>query len=433
MNGIPSMWMHDDYKDFLVALEDAYGVSTDLTFVPMRGWGFQEKWLEADEKELEYAVPYGGARAFSLLKKRASISFKMAAVGYGAAVTGIPPWDAVISACRARRIATVAPTAAATIAATAVAGAGADGVWTYSRTDAYAGLLDRVVTITCTTAGGSGVAEFTVAAPAVEYLPAYEETGVVMTTAAEFPLPGGASVTPTAITTPFGLGDSYTINLTAPGATYQPVSNPALHRSCNIRCYLDDPSLAEGHKRLYQLQGCRGSIKLNQTSGDYPYFDVQLTSLFTLPADAEAVAVDYVNWPDPIEVSTENTPIRRIFGRIPIFDNVEVDFGVTAEFVSRVGREGVQANSHKAAITMKAEEPGLAEWNILADVTAKPPVTGDLVIQHGTVSGHALRISADTVQLAAPGNSVSGVTRMVDLSGKLRPSSGNDDWTLKAL
>jgi hypothetical protein len=428
MSPIPSTWMHDDYKDFLVAEEEDYGVVDELIFSGLRGWDFNPVWLEADEKELAYTMQFGGNRDFDLLAKRSTLSFKLPAVGSGGALTGLPPWHPIARACRAQ-VAATPPTAAATIAAVAVAGAGADGVWTYARTDAYGGLFNRTVTLTCTNAGGSGVAEFTVSAPAAEYLPAYEETGAVMTTAAEFPLPGGASITPAAITTPFELGDSYTIGLTASGAVYRPASAVATHGSCAIRCFMQDPSLPEGDVRVYLMRGCRGTMKLTGAASDYPYFEVTLTSLFTEPASAAAVAVDYdETWMDPVEVSTQNTPIRRVFGHDLIVTQFGVDFGVDAKLVSRVGREGVQALDHKASMTMTAEEPGLAEWNVMADVIAR--TRGAMTLQHGIVPGNALRLSSSCLRLGKPGRSAHENAVMVDLNGKFVPAAANEDWTL---
>lgn len=428
MPPIPSTWMHYDYKDFLVAEEEDYGVVDGLTFGGLRGWDFNPVWLEADEKELAYAMQFGGHRDFDLLAKRSTLSFKLPAVGTGGALTGLPPWHPIARACRAQAVATP-PTASATIAASATAGAGAEGVWSYTRTDAYAGLFSRTVTLTCTAAGGDGVAEFTAAAPAVEYLPAYNETGVVMTTGEEFPLPGGASITPSAIATPFTLGDSYTINLTASGTVYRPASAVATHGSCAIRCLMQDPSLPEGNVRVYVMRGCRGTMKLAGASSDYPYFEVTLTSLFTAPAAGAAVAVDYDGaWVDPIEVSTENTPIRRVFGHDLIITQFGADFGVDAKLVSRVGREGVQALNHKASMSMTAEEPGLAEWNVMADVVAR--TKGAMTLQHGIAPGNVLRLSSNCLRLGKPGRSVHESAAMVDLTGKFVPSAANEDWSL---
>lgn len=427
MSRIPNNPAHADHRDVLLALEADYGVIAGLTYQGLRCWDFNPVWLDADEKELPYVKQHFGANYTDLLAKRSTVTFKCGLVGRGGDVSGLPPWHALALACGMQHT-VAAPTASATIAATATAGAGADGVWTYSRTDAYAGLFDRVVTLTCTTGGGSGVAEFTVAAPAVEYLPAYEETGVVMTTAAEFPLPGGASITPTAITTPFDLGDSYTINLTAAGATYRPMSARESMTSAAIRCLMPDPG---GALRAHDLVGCRGSAKLVLNKNDYPYFEVSITSQFTAPAAGPVTTVDYDGWPDPIEVSTDNTPIIRAYGRDLVADMVDVNIGNEVKLVERVGRKGVRILDRKSAATMKVEDPGLDDWNVIGEAAGR--ATGAIRWQHGVSPGNTLRFDAPRAQLGKPSFSDSDKDRMADLPFKLLPVSGDDEWTLKAL
>lgn len=428
MASIPSNPAHADHRDILLATESGgYGITAGLTYAGLRCWDWNPTWLDADEKELPYVKQYFGSNYTDLLAKRSTVTFKCGLVGRGEDASGLPPWHPLALACGMQHTA-VAPTAAATIAATAVAGAGAGGVWTYTRTDAYAGLFNRTITLTCTVGGGSGVAEFTVAAPAVEYLPAYEDTAVVMTTATEFPLLGGATITPTAITTPFELGDSYTINLTAPGATYRPLSARDAMTSAAIRCLLPDPG---GALRVHDLIGCRGTTKLVLNKNDYPYFEVSITSLFTLPATATVTVVDYDGWPDPIEVSTDNTPIIRAYGHDLVADAIDVDLGNEVKLVERVGRKGVRILDRKSKAGMKVEDPGLSDWNVIAEAAGR--ATGGLAWQHGTEPGNTVQFAAPRAQLGKPGFSESEKDRMADLSFGLLPISGDDEWALKAL
>lgn len=421
---IPSAPIHYEHLDLLMATEASYaGATGGLTFLPCRMWDVQLTPLEAEEKELPYLQKFMGQRHAGMVAKRTTLTGKVAFVGSAGGTDGIPLWDQLMRACGAART-QIAATAPATIAAAATPGAGAVGVWTYTRTTAYAGVTDRVATLTCTTAGGSGVAAFTVAAPAAPGVPAYSQTGVVMTTAAPLALPGGAVVTPDAITTPFQVGDAYTIALTAPGAAYHPSSDRANHKSAVLRLIMPDPS---GQDRVHEMLGTRGTIKLAGTVNDFPAFELSLTSFFTLPALDDPVDVDYGDWPDPVELSTTNTPVCSLFGHDLVAETVGWDAGNTAELVERLGRREVRVNDRKSTASLKVEEPGLSEFDVLAAVDAR--TTGAFVLQHGTTAGHIVRIEAPRAQLGKPSWSESKKDRMCDLTMRLLPTAaGDDEW-----
>lgn len=424
MAPIPSAPIHYDHLDLLIATEASYaGPTGALTFVPCRMWDVQLTPLEADEKELPYLQKFMGQRHADLLMRRTTLTGKVAFVGSAGGAGGIPLWDPLMRACGTAR-AQVAATPTATIAAAAVAGADADGAFTYTRTTAFAGVTDRVATLTCTTGGGSGVAAFTVAAPAAPGVPAWSQTGVVMTTAEAFPLPDGAEITPDAIGTPFTAGDSFTIALTAPGVAYVPSSDRSAHKSAVLRLIMPDPS---GQDRVHEMLGTRGTIKMAGTVNDYPAFELSLTSFFTLPALDDPIGVDYGDWPDPVEVSTANTPACSLFGHDLVAESVGWDAGNTAELVERVGRREVRINDRKSTATLKVEETGLEEFDILAAVAAR--TIGPFVLQHGTTAGNAVRIEAPRAQLGKPSWSESKKDRMADLTLRLLPTAaGDDEW-----
>ncbi|NYZ17067.1 hypothetical protein HL658_31375 [Azospirillum sp. RWY-5-1] len=428
MPPVPSAPMHFDHKDVLIAVETEYGDDDGLTFQACRLWDVQATWLEADEKELPYVLKHMGNRHAELFSRRTRLTAKVGLVGCGAAADHIPLWDPFLRAGGAART-QVAKTANATIAAAATPGAGAEGAFTYARTTAYAGVFDRTVTLTCTTGGGTGVAAFTVAAPAVEYLPAYSETGVVMTTASPFQLPGGAEITPSAIGTPFEVGDSFTIALTAPGCLYEPSSDRTGHKSATLRAYLPDPSAGGGQERLYRMLGSRLNVKATGAINDFPYWEVEITSLFTAPAFAAAAVADYSGWPDPVEVSTANTPICRLFGHDLVAEQFGWDSGNTVELVERVGRTAVRINDRKSTASLKVEEPGLGDFDVMAAVAAR--TKGELLFQHGRAAGEVVRFRAAGAQIGKPTWSESKKDLMVDLPMRLvHGAEGDDEWSI---
>lgn len=425
MPPIPSTPIHFDHRTVLVAVEDDYMVAPMGGYVPLRLWDVNITWMEAEEKELPYVLPYMGNRPSILQALRTKMTAKAALVGCAAGST--PALDPFLRAGGCTR--TVIPaTTAATVAATAVPGEDAEGAWTYDRTAAYAGVFDRVVTLTCTTGGGSGVAAFTVSAPAVEYLPAHTEAGQVMTTATPFPLVGGAAVTPTVITTPFEAGDIYTIALTAPGTLYRPSSDRVGHKSLALHILLPDPTADDGDARLHTMVGARVAWKASAQVNDYPYLELDITSMFTLPALAAKVTPDYAGLPDPLEVNTDNTPIARLLEHDVVLETFGFDAGNTVELVERVGRKAVRINDRASTATMKFEEPGLADFPILQAAHAR--TSGPLLFQHGRQPGDVVRFAAPMAQLGKPAHSESKKDLMVEVPSRLLPQAGDDEWSL---
>lgn len=429
---VPSQPIHFDHKDILIGIEGTYGSETGVIYIACRIWDLQATWLEAEEKELPYVLPYMGHRSAALMAKRTTLRAKVAFVGAGTAASAIPAWDAFARACGAARQ-VVTKTPAATIAAAATPGAGTVGAFTYTRTTAYGGVFDRTVTLTCTAGGGSGAATVTVAAPAVEYLAAYEVQNVVLTTGQPVTLPSGGAVTIDAIGTNLAAGDTFTIALAAPGSTYHPSSDRAGHKSASIRILLPDPSAPAGQDRLYRLLGTRGTIKAAGTVNDYPAFELELTSLFTLPVFDDEVTPDLSGWSDPIEVSEDNTVICRLFGHDLVSEQFGWDSGNTVELVERVGRKAVRINDRKSTASLKVEEPGLGDFDVLATVDAR--TTGVFLLQHGRAAGEVVRISAPRVQIGKPTWSDSKKDLMVDLPLRLLPTlagGGDDEWSIFA-
>lgn len=426
MARIPSSPIHYEHLNLLVATETAYAGAADaLTFVPCRMWDVQMTALEAEEKELPYLQKFMGQRHADLLARRTTLTGKVAFVGSSGGTAGVPLWDPLMRACGAART-QVASGAAATIAAAPTAGDGSAGVWSYTRTGAYAGRADRTVTLTCTVGGGSGVAAFTVSAPAVPGAAAWERTGVVLSTAAPLGLPDGAQITPTTVATPFAAGDSYTIALSAPGTAYRPSSDRAGHKSAALRLIMPDPG---GQDRVHEMLGTRGSVKLAGTVNDYPAWEFSLTSFFTAPALEAPVEVDYSAWPDPVEMSTLNTPVCSLFGHELVAEQVAWDAGNSVELVERVGRREVRINDRKSTASLKAEEPGLGEFDVLAAAAAR--TAGPFVLEHGTGAGTVVRIEAPRAQLGKPAWSESKKDRMCDLPLRLLPTgAGDDEWTV---
>lgn len=215
----------EQYYDKLALLvkgEDEYGEDAGPTSTAnaILAQNVRIKPMAAEQIERKFYRNFWGARPKLRTGKHVTFDYEIEAAGSGTAGTA-PAYSPIL---RMGALAEVLVAGMATIAAMATPAAGATGRFTYAKTAKFGGSYKRTATLTCTTAGGSGVAAFTVSAPETPADTAYSVTGVVMTTAGPFALPNGAVITPGAIGTNFVLGDVLTIALTPERALYTPVS-----------------------------------------------------------------------------------------------------------------------------------------------------------------------------------------------------------------
>ena len=375
-------------KAILLKLEDTYGVDAGPTGAlnAVLGLDVQPRPLQAQQVERTVDRPYLGARPKTLANLQSELTFKVEAAGSGVAGTA-PAYDALLQAC-ALSPTTVAATAEATIADSPPAPSGSPtGDFTYTKGDAYTGTVTRTVTLTCTNAGGSGVATFDVTAPEIEGLAAYSQSGVLMTDAMPVALPGGVTITPT-VGTAFALNDAFTIRITPAGVSYTPLSDIAVMKSCTVYMNVDGI--------LHRMTGARGTVQAMWQSPGFPTFDVRIVGLFQPAADAVLPAVDYSGFRDPETVGVQNTPHFALFGQTGLaLESLEVNLANQVE-----GRHLV--NTSKIILPDRAAS-GRAVIETVALATLDPTAlavagtTGALSIVHGTGAGKIVRVDAPAV------------------------------------
>lgn len=190
-----------------------------------------------------------------------------------------------------------------TIASAFTAGGSNTGSFSYTRTTAYDGAISRIVTLTCTTGGGSGTAEFTVSAPAVSGLAAVSTTGVVMTDATAFTLIDSAQITPT-VTTSFDVGDTFTFRLDPKRYEYTPTSDVTNMESLTLYLYLDG--------LLHKMTGARGTFTVEGTGGEYARFNFDFTGNYVDPVDATMPATPTYETQKPSMVELANLTVDSV-------------------------------------------------------------------------------------------------------------------------
>ncbi|KAA5607141.1 hypothetical protein F1188_04365 [Roseospira marina] len=274
------------------ALEDlgyAQGVADPADYVAILAVSADLPSIQGQTAERQTVEPHMGSRPGQLWQERAPLNWGVETVGSGD--VAVPPvFDVLLRAAGWSR---VQLTGTATVAAAPVAVGAPTGSWTYTVETGFTGLNRRRVTISCTTAGGSGTAVATIAAPAVGLgetaEAAYEVTGVAITDATAITLPGGAEITPT-IGADWDIGDQWVVELVPPGIEYWP-SSDRVQPSAIVQYNMDGT--------LFTIPGARWQLNYDATVGQWPLVNLRGMGLWKPPAAAPIGTPDYSTIREP--------------------------------------------------------------------------------------------------------------------------------------
>lgn len=375
--------------------------------------------LTGNRVERDLVRPYFGANPGGMAAQHMTLQFATEAAGAGEAALDAGDAPAFGLLLRQAGMAEVTRAPATTIAASPPTEVDTpDGSFTYAAGDPYEGIVDRLVTLTCTTGGGSGVAEFTVAAPAVAHIAAYNQTGVVMTDATPFALPGGATITPT-VGDAFTMGDVFTIQLRAPGTFYNPVSTGFESGSAFFQY---------GPNRHLAL-GMRGNVTLNLQADQY--CDLQFDMMAKVGArSSEALpAVDFSGFQDPLIVSDDNTPFASLGGIEVVLRSFNLNVGQNTTFRSLVGRSAAKITGRSASgsIVFEAQDvDDIDYFNSLRDGDYLP-----FRVIHGLARGQVVDVASSRLQLTGLQYQDEDGTAMFNANIVAVPTdAGNDELTI---
>lgn len=397
-------------KAILAAIETTYGEGATLTGAQhaVQALDVSLTPLEAEEVEDELAMPTFGAREHALVGKHVSLEFTVLLGGSGAAGTA-PAYGPLL---RAAGHAETTVEGAGTIGAlTAV---GAEAGLAVAAGDAYTGTTTRTVTLTCTTGGGSGVAELHVTAPAVGDDAAYDQAGVVLTDGTPLALPGGATVTPT-ISADLVAGDTWTLELSPARVEYTPVSED--HESAVLEMYVDGTR--------HRLLGARATMETSFAVKQKPRIKFSFKGLFVPIEAAPNPNVDYTGWHSPAIVVTQSTSLLTLHGTELAWETVGLTTGNEVGYAQLVGLDEIDISDRVPSGSVRVLDPGPAAKNFFA--AAAITEMGVLSLRHGTEAGNTVELSCGRVQLGAPGYGEYQGRTMLEISYKPLPIGGGDD------
>jgi hypothetical protein len=182
---------------------------------------------------------------------------------------------------------------------------------------------------------------------------------------------------------------------------------------------------------LYKFIGCRGNLKGRITAKGIPVLMVELTSVYTAPADGGITGIVKTGWTYEDAVNSVNTGKVTLNAVDLAFSSFEWDL---ANQIARINLPGPQVEvmirdrAPTASLTVLA--PLLAAFNPYALADAGTTVT--LSNTHGTVAGKKVTTEAKVRVVGVSETEIEGMAAY-QLGLDLVPVSGNDELTLTAL
>lgn len=408
-------------REILVAPEDAYNQGTDVgNLVALLAIEAALPSMQAQTAERKTIQPHLGSRAKQTWQKRMPLQWSHEAVGSGD--VAVPPhFDAMLLAAGWSR---VTLTGTATVAAAPVAVGTPTGGWSYAVTTGFTGANRRRVTVTCTTAGGSGVAQATVAAPATGLgataEAAHEAAAVTITDAAPIDLPGGAQITPT-IAADWSVGDQWVIELVPPGVEYWPSSDRQNVPSAMVRYNMDGT--------LFETRGARFQLGAEWAIGSFPLISFKGAGLWQDPTALALGNPDFsaIREPRVLDSETFAMAIEPADLSAPAIDptaqSIRLMGGADVRSKSRTGLDSVEIANHALTAEVLFELPRIDATDIWGWVDGYHRVRATV----GTAQGQRCEIAIHKGQVGAPTTREDQEDAMVTLPLTCLPRTGGGD------
>lgn len=202
--------------------------------------------------------------------------------------------------------------------------------------------------------------------------------------------------------------------------TYNPISLG--HESASMYYWMGNTQ--------HQVQGMRGTGKLQLNAQDIPYFEIDCTGIFNIPTEVARDTPDTSAFEAPDIVSSANTPVFTINGVSPVMRNYSFDIGNSVEQRLLVGSESINITKKDELITATIEGLPLTTldpYTLALDQNTNFPVN----ITHGTAAGHITSINAPTCVMQRPSGfqENQGILEW-ELQMKPLPDAGNDQYSI---
>lgn len=199
--------------------------------------------------------------------------------------------------------------------------------------------------------------------------------------------------------------------------TYQPVSQGM--DSVTIWWYEDG--------QVQEIRGARGTYEIGADAQSLPYWQFNLTGLYSRPENAPSVqgAESTVAGEVPINKQNSTFTMFNYPARLQAFSQ---NSGNQVEYRNLVGYEGVHITDRRVTGNITIEAPALADFNAFEKVESHQLVTlGEVTLTHGTAPGNIIK--AEGLQAQAANITPSDNQGIMHYGMEIRylPTGSNDD------
>lgn len=259
--------------------------------------------------------------------------------------------------------------------------------------------------------------------PARPYFRGPEEFPVGSHCAIEFSVPlisGGAAGTapPWApLIRACGFGETVTA---ATKVDYKPVSTG--FDSCTI--YFNNDGVQT------KLLGSRGNVVIKAGANGIPELRFSFLGKYAPAADVTMPTLTLTAWPLPTPISDAATPTFLLHGFNRNMEAFELNAGRVVNFRALVNSEEVQirGGDPRGSCSVTQVAAATVDWAAIANAATQ----STLQLIHGATAGSIIELLANKCQIMNPQYGDSEGDTMVNMDLALKPTSGDDDFTLTA-
>lgn len=178
--------------------------------------------------------------------------------------------------------------------------------------------------------------------------------------------------------------------------------------------------------------GMRGNIIWRWTVGGFPEAEFDLLGLFDADASVSFPSVDYSGWKVPPLFGKAQAPVFQIASNDEVLQSLEINAGISKEYVNRINREDIEIGDRKPTMTAVIQEPAFSTRNYFSAVGI-PGTYKTMAMTHGTVGGAKILAAATNWQLGKPSRQKLGNNVGLSLPGRLIPASGVADYKITVM
>ena len=182
---------------------------------------------------------------------------------------------------------------------------------------------------------------------------------------------------------------------------------------------------------LHKLTGARGTVELDFTAKQIPFFKFSFVGLYSPATDTALPTPTYTGFKTPLVVNNVNTTGFSFFSYAGVMEYLRVNLGNSVVHRTLVGTDTVQITDRQATGVAQFEAPPIGTFDIFS--TAINTALGALNLVHGTVSGFKVQVSSSSIDVNQPDYADNDGVNMLNAPFTFIPVSGNDELKITVL